>query len=582
MRKVCCLTHYPLSTAQIILADLVQFSLTLALHSFVHLYGTGANEEICLDAAAASLGVERRRIYDIVNVLESVGIVTRKAKNCYTWNGFQQISNKLRDLREKACSDFYGTPDDFRTPTPSTRKSSKRPTPPAKLESSPINPTESPPMRCSLGGSSLETEPDYEPVRAAPPPRTGSRKEKSLGVLSQRFVQLFLLAGSRSVSLDQAAVQLLGRSPSDVDPLATSPAEGDASKLLKTKVRRLYDIANILTSLGLIEKVPTSNRKPAFKWLGPPEGPDGTPTAGTDTLKRNASEDVDPPRTTIKRRKTFANAEVDNSAKLESSRVHDSPVTDLADVSDGGFDAQTLTQLDEVLQGFPDSYARKWRDYINSIQAMLVEGNLSKKEAYDQVSGLLRKPKSQETSQVERKPMSSGSPDSADASPIQHTAAKQLSSLPANAITGAEDSAKLSSPQQHGEVTEEGQDPVSLNRDAVLQNTSQESQAPEGRQGSETGVPEEMQSLALSLSGAMQGMQSASVGSSWTPENIAQYMERAKEAGPQYAAAAEKWLQQFQQWQKMWAGSFAALSAVPISGSQSHSAEKASGLAKES
>lgn len=40
------------------------------------------------------------------------------------------------------------------------------------------------------------------------------------------------------------------------------------------KVRRLYDIANVLTSLSLIKKVHVREergRKPAFKWLGPVE-----------------------------------------------------------------------------------------------------------------------------------------------------------------------------------------------------------------------------------------------------------------------------------------------------------------------
>lgn len=41
---------------------------------------------------------------------------------------------------------------------------------------------------------------------------------------------------------------------------------------LIAKVRRLYDIANVLTSLGLIKKVHVTEergRKPAFKWIGP-------------------------------------------------------------------------------------------------------------------------------------------------------------------------------------------------------------------------------------------------------------------------------------------------------------------------
>lgn len=41
---------------------------------------------------------------------------------------------------------------------------------------------------------------------------------------------------------------------------------------LQAKVRRLYDIANVLTSLALIKKVHVTEergRKPAFKWIGP-------------------------------------------------------------------------------------------------------------------------------------------------------------------------------------------------------------------------------------------------------------------------------------------------------------------------
>ena len=44
--------------------------------------------------------------------------------------------------------------------------------------------------------------------------------------------------------------------------------------VMKTRIRRLYDIANVLTSLGLIKKVHVREergRKPAFKWLGPVE-----------------------------------------------------------------------------------------------------------------------------------------------------------------------------------------------------------------------------------------------------------------------------------------------------------------------
>ena len=56
------------------------------------------------------------------------------------------------------------------------------------------------------------------------------------------------------MSLDTAARILLGDSQDDAK--------------LKTKIRRLYDIANILCSLHLIQKVHLANsRKPAFLWL---------------------------------------------------------------------------------------------------------------------------------------------------------------------------------------------------------------------------------------------------------------------------------------------------------------------------
>ncbi|KAL5097468.1 hypothetical protein RYX36_001795 [Vicia faba] len=81
------------------------------------------------------------------------------------------------------------------------------------------------------------------------------RREKSLALLTQNFVKLFVCSNLEMISLDDAARLLLG--------------DAYNSSTMRTKVRRLYDIANVLTSMNLIGKTHTTDtRKPAFRWLG--------------------------------------------------------------------------------------------------------------------------------------------------------------------------------------------------------------------------------------------------------------------------------------------------------------------------
>ncbi|XP_075696484.1 transcription factor E2F1-like [Rhinoderma darwinii] len=86
-------------------------SLNLTTKRFLELLSKSADGVVDLNWAAQVLNVQKRRIYDITNVLEGIHLITKKSKNHIQWLGNRSLveSSSRYQMLAKDCQDLLAT-----------------------------------------------------------------------------------------------------------------------------------------------------------------------------------------------------------------------------------------------------------------------------------------------------------------------------------------------------------------------------------------------------------------------------------------------------------------------------------------
>lgn len=478
---------------------------------FIEHFGNGPGSRITLDTAGNDLGVERRRIYDIINVLESLGCVRREAKNRYVWMTIVDLDKKLAALKASAKATLVAVEETSASTFTPGRHSASVPTAPSSSTSAPALPRALNRLDANtIGGA------------ASKRPLTGNRKEKSLGLLCQRFIQLFLIAGPNVVGLDEAATELSDGSP----PPPASPhapvKDGALAKYLKTKVRRLYDIANVLTSLHLIEKVSSRTRKPCFRWKGvednqaldsirgEPRHPSAFVIPPPSVSQRKKPIDLADPARLLPPAKRHAVVPVAASAPKRRKTISVLP----ADRRSVGASAPALSP-DAIEKHISADYVPVWRQFMSYAST---HGHVNPKQAAEAIAKAARLAADTETSSEKEN-------QAEECSPVAAAAATSFST-PVAPAKGA--------PRRVGK-------PVHSSIPLMKKSSAGSSGECKGRSDA-----------AAAACGPQTSPTQSSDSKCASPEEIRKYMDQARKAGPQYLKAAEKWLADMRKWQAEW------------------------------
>uniref|UniRef100_A0A914KL66 E2F/DP family winged-helix DNA-binding domain-containing protein n=1 Tax=Meloidogyne incognita TaxID=6306 RepID=A0A914KL66_MELIC len=214
--------------------------------------------DVHLESVARSMNVEKRRIYDIVNVMEALEVMQKTNKSFYKWHGLDRLPELMFALQRDA-------------------QKGELPIKIAKVEKAMCSFTTNfnlnfneEKIKLKEEKHSTEELPEDEEEDSAFGPLTSRDRcgKNSLAQLCRRFLMVLLCNPNRAVSLDVVSTMLI----KDLDSEGYEPPS-------RSRCRRLYDIANVLAMMSLVEKkhhLFGTKKIPLFVYCGPE--PDAEPT----------------------------------------------------------------------------------------------------------------------------------------------------------------------------------------------------------------------------------------------------------------------------------------------------------------
>ncbi|GMS83171.1 hypothetical protein PENTCL1PPCAC_5346, partial [Pristionchus entomophagus] len=267
----------------------------------------GSNS-VHLESVATKMKVEKRRIYDIVNVMEALDAMSKLNKSYYAWHGLNNLPKLMHELQRESIEENLPSKIvqveqamcSFTDLSPGAKRKD--------LVGSVLDPVLPSGQSSTVTSSPLDSPFSSKSFRILTPTSVSSPStshsmrdprgtKNSLAMLCRRFIMVLLAnpQDRRRVSLDVASTVLIKDTETEgFDP----PSRG--------RCRRLYDIANVLVAMGIIKKVHYlfgTKKIPLFIYSGPE--PDEHATLTDDKLEemmvlpRKAIDDV------IREKKTF-------------------------------------------------------------------------------------------------------------------------------------------------------------------------------------------------------------------------------------------------------------------------------------